>query len=316
MKPQNPAANSSATTSPPQVVNEKKALGVADKQEAKLDLEIQNLEIKNRREGRRQWTPIIATALAVAGFSLTVLQFQCGQQRARALQDIEEQKDRRLREAEQLSRCQQQLRADSDELIKSAREQTSSRVLFLLEDARAALACKVGENQTLAQLFPNYERALTESFVRLVRDDLDFTKNGRDVTLANAIADRWVDYGTYLRDRPKELDYIIYKYTRALQDMRDQNPGYVDCLDVDVGTNQVTVCRQFEKKKNEPALYNYFSDVIAGFQSHLKFLDDNASPTDAKERRNKVLLDFQEAICRRVISEHFVGTYLEGGTCQ
>ena len=63
MKPENPAIDNSPDTSPPQVSNEKKAPGIADKQEAKLNLEIQNLEIKNRREGRRQWTPIIATAL-------------------------------------------------------------------------------------------------------------------------------------------------------------------------------------------------------------------------------------------------------------
>src|SRR5207237_4242426 len=113
-------------------------------------------------------------------------------------------------------------------------------------------------------LFPDYERALTESLVILVRDDYDFTKNPRDVSLANAIVDHWSDYKTYLKDEPKDLDYILYKYTDALQDLRDHNPGYMECLDVDMDTKQVTVCREFEKHKNQAQLYNYFADLVAG----------------------------------------------------
>src|SRR5436853_6575438 len=143
----------------------------------KLDLEIESLEIKNRWETRAQLMPLMTTLLAIAAFMFTVIQFQCAraseQQKERTSRETEQQKDRNIRAAEQLSRCQNQLRTDSDELIKSTQEQrqTSSGVLFLLENVTAALACKVNENQKLSDLFPDYERALTESLVILVRDD-------------------------------------------------------------------------------------------------------------------------------------------------
>src|SRR5438132_9393576 len=97
---------------------------LAEKNERKLDLEIDNLEIKNKWEPRGQLMPIAATLLAIAGFLFTVIQFQCGraseQQKDRTSREAEQQKDRNLRAAEQLARCQNQLRMDSDELIRSA----------------------------------------------------------------------------------------------------------------------------------------------------------------------------------------------------
>lgn len=293
---------------------------LAEKNAEKLNLEIESLRIQNRRLSRA--TPIIATCLAIFGFLFTVIQFQCGrkseQQKDRASREAEQQKDRNLRTAEQFSRCHSQLRLDSDELIKSAHDkgQTTSRVFFLLEDVKGALSCRVNETQKLSNFFPNYERALTESLVIMVRDDYDFANSPRDVALANAIADRWTDYATYLKTEDRALDYILYKYTRALQDLRDQNPGYIECLEVDKATNQVTVCREFEKRKNEAALYNSFVDLVAGFKAHAEMLGtENLSEADEK-RKNKILLDFQEAICKQTISEHYLGVFLPGGTCE
>ena len=312
MNEEKPEAKPAAEPSSPEPV-------LMGKTERKLDLEIENLEIKNRWAVRGQLMPLAATLLAIAGFLFTVIQFQCGraseQQKERTSREAEQQRDRNLRAAEQLARCQNQLRLDSDELIKSVQEQrqTSSGVLFLLEDVRAALECKVNENQKLSDLFPDYEHALTESLVILVRDDYDFTRNPRDVGLANAIIDHWTDYKTYLKNEPKALDYILYKYTDALQDLRDQNPGYMECLAVNKETQQVTVCREFEKHKNQAQLYNYFADLVAGFEEHAKLLGD---PSKEDTRRDKIYLDFQEAICNRVISEHFLGKYLPGGKCR
>jgi hypothetical protein len=231
MNDEKPEATPTAESSPGSPLTEKN--------ERKLDLEIDNLKIKNKWEARGPLMPIAATLLAIAGFLFTVIQFQCGraseQQKDRANRQAEQQRDRNLRTAEQLARCQDQLRLDSSELIKSAQEQrqTSSGVSFLLEDVRAALACKVNETQKLSDLFPDYEHALTEGLVNLVRDDYDFVKNPRDVSLANAIIEHWTDYTTYLKKEPGDLDYILYKYTDALQDLRNQNPGYMECLAVE-----------------------------------------------------------------------------------
>ncbi|MDX6528275.1 MAG: hypothetical protein QOH41_565 [Blastocatellia bacterium] len=314
MNDEKPEATPTAESSPGSPLTEKN--------ERKLDLEIDNLKIKNKWEARGPLMPIAATLLAIAGFLFTVIQFQCGraseQQKDRANRQAEQQRDRNLRTAEQLARCQDQLRLDSSELIKSAQEQrqTSSGVSFLLEDVRAALACKVNETQKLSDLFPDYEHALTEGLVNLVRDDYDFVKNPRDVSLANAIIEHWTDYTTYLKKEPGDLDYILYKYTDALQDLRNQNPGYMECLAVDKETQQVTVCREFEKHKNQEQLYNYFADLVAGFEKHAELLGGEPLQEDARKRRDKIYLDFQEAICNRVISEHFLRKYLPGGRCR
>jgi hypothetical protein len=293
---------------------------LAEKNVQKLNLEIETLRIQNRRSSRA--IPIVATCLAILGFFFTVIQFQCGrrseQEKERASREAAQQRDRSIRAAEQFSRCHSQLREDTDELIKSVHDkgQTAARVFFLLEDVKGALSCRVNETQKLSDFFPNYQRGLTESLVVMVRDDYDFTNNPKEVALTNAIANRWTDYADYLASQPRTLDYILYKYTRALQDLRDQNRGYITCLEIDKPTNQVTVCREFETRKNEAALYNYFSDLVAGFKDHVEMLGSGNLDEAAQKRKDKILLDFQESICKKTISEHYLGTYLPGGTCQ
>jgi len=277
---------------------------LAAKQKQKLDLEIEDLSKRNR------WTPIVATLLGVAGFFFTVIQFQC--QRS-----YEQQKDQVGKEVEQLARFQNQIRADIDEVLRSAHDQgpTTARVLFLLEDMQTVMNSRYNEADSLATKFPDYQKSLTQSLATLVRDDYDLSRNPQDVSRANAILEHWHDYPQYLQSDARALDYILYKYTQALQNFRDQNIGYVECLRVEPETKQVEVCRKYETQKNDQALYDYFADLVAGFQQHIDLVGTNPLTEADRKRKEKILLDFQEAVCNRAISEHFIGTYLSGGTC-
>jgi hypothetical protein len=286
------------------------------KQEEKLDLEIENLRKKNRWD-----KPIIATLLGIAGFFFTVLQFQCDRnhelEKDRVSRADAQRKDLASKEVEQTTRLQNQLRMDIDEILRSAHDegQTAARVLFLLEDMKTVLKSKVNETRKFSDVFREYERGLTESMAILVRDDYDFTKNPTDVSRANVVCEHWADYSDYLRGDPKKFDYILFKYTQALQNFRDQNPGYLECLKLNQEIKQVEVCRKYERQKNEHILYDHFTNIVAGFKKHIEIFDKEVLSEADKKRREKVLLDFQEALCNPVVSKHFLGTYLPGGTC-
>jgi hypothetical protein len=277
---------------------------LAAKQKQKLDLEIKDLRKRNR------WPPIVAMLLGIAGFFFTVIQFQC--QRS-----YQQHKDQASKEVEQSARFQNQIRTDIDEVLRSAHDQgpTTARVLFLLEDMQTAMNSRYNESDSLATTFPTYQRSLTQSLAILVRDDYDLSSNPRDVSRANAILEHWQDYPLYLQSDERTLDYILYKYTEALQNFRDQNPGYVECLRVDPKTKQIQVCRKYETQKNDQALYDYFGDLVEGFQEHIELVGTNPLTEAEQQRKNKILLDFQEAICNRPVSEHFIGIYLSGGEC-
>jgi hypothetical protein len=279
-------------------------LSLAQRQKEKLTLEIEELRKRNR------WSPIIATMLGIAGFFFTVVQFQC--QRS-----YDQRKDRVGKEVEQLARFQNQIRADIDEMLRSAHAEnpTTARVLFLLEDMQTVMNSKFNETDSLASTFPNYQRSLTQSLAILVRDDYDFSRYPRDVSRANAIVEHWQNYSNYLESDANVLGYILYKYTQALQNFRDQNIGYLECLGLDPETNQIMVCRQYEKQKNDLARYDQVADLVNGFQKHIDLIGKAPLSEADQNRKDKILLDFQDAICNPVVSKHYIGVFLPGGTC-
>ena len=282
----------------------KSADSLARKQEEKLTLEIDDLRKRNR------WSPIVATLLGVVGFFFTVFQFQC-QRRS------EQQRDRVSKEVEQLARFQNQTRADFDEILRSPHEEgpSAARVLFLVEDMKAVMESKVNDTQKFTDKFPNYERGLTKGLAILIRDDYDFSHKPRDVSRANVVSEHWSDYSKYLREDARTLDYIVYKYTQALQNFRDRNIGYVECLTVDPETQQVVVCRKYERQENDQVVYDYFADLIKGFKQHIELVGSNPLTEVTRKRKNKILLDFQEAICNPVVSKHYSGVFLPSGSC-
>jgi hypothetical protein len=287
------------------------------KQADKLDLEIKNLQKRNRWD-----KPIIATLLGVVGFFFTVFQFQCNRngefEKDRNSRRDAQVKELASREAELMTRLQNQFRMDIDEILHSAQNerQTTARFLFLLDDMKTVLQSKVNETQTFSDVFRNREREVTEELAILVRDDYDFSNNPIDVSRANALREHWCDYSVYLRSEPRKLDYILFKYTQALQNLRDRNPGYLECLTLDQETKQVRACRDYEMQKNEHVLYDHFATIVAGFTEHIEIFGQGVLKEADQKRKNKVLLDFQEAMCNQAVSTHFLGIYLPGGTCR
>jgi hypothetical protein len=277
----------------------------------KVSIETQklSLEIQNLRKQNRWWVqllPLIATVVGVAGFFFTVVQFQ-------SQRTSEQRKDRLTREVDQRTKFQNQIRGDIEELLRFTRDQsqTVSRVGFLLEDVKTVMESYVNESQKVSDLFPGYKRSLTESLVTLVRDDCDFTKNPRDVELANTIIIHWDDYSNYLKEKTQKLDYILYEYTRGLQALHDKNPGYFKNLDLKGKPIGYYVPPKYRKKANEAILFGHFLDIVDGFKLHLEVLGTENLSDAAKELRDKNRRDFQDAVGNRRVSEYILGTYFE-----
>jgi hypothetical protein len=265
------------------------------KQVEKLTLEIEVLRKQNEWWPRFvQAAPLIVAALGLGGLAFTIYQFQSGQK-----------KDRSVRELDQRSRLQNQMRTDIDQVLQFPcdRKQTVSRVSFLLRDIKTVLESQVNAKQTVVDFFPLYERRLTESLVKLVRDDCDFQKP-RDVGLANTVIDYWDDYSSYLKTDLKKLDYILYEYIRALQALRYKNPGYLESLKLATETGGYDVPPQFEEKDGEAILYNHFIDISAGFKRHLEILGNEQLSEEEVQLKNSAASEFQDALSNAEISRH------------
>jgi hypothetical protein len=277
----------------------------------KLTLEIKDLRTRNKWEfvGKfmpviGQFVPVIATILAVLGFFFTVYQYQ-------SQRTIEANKDRMSREVDQTSRFQNQIRSDIDEILRSAGEQKQivSRVKFLLDDVKTVLESRVNQRR-VADIFCGYDRRLTSSLVILVRDDCDFANNPRDVDLANAVIADWPDYSDYLKVELKKLDWILDKYTTALQSLHDQNPGYLEHLELIKATHEYFVPEKYQRQKNAPALYSHFIALVDGFKLNIKVLGDENLSEEAKQIKQLKFKRFQDALGNRTISEYILGIYL------
>jgi hypothetical protein len=274
----------------------------------KLNLEIENLRKKNKWEALAQFIPVIATFIGVVGFFFTVYQFQ-------SQRGVEAKKDRISREADLRTRLQNQVRNDIDEILRSVRNQTQtvSRIKFLLDDVATVMESSVrqgDQDEKMGDIFREYEEKLTASLVILVRDDCDFTDNPRDVDLANAVIQYWDKYSDYLKEDLQKLDWILYKYARALQSLHDKNPGFFEHLTLNKETKEYEVSPPYLGQKNEPVLYGHFIAIADGFKFHIVLLDKQNSGEEVKRVRKVNLRRFQDALANRDISEYILGEYL------
>lgn len=269
------------------------------KQVDKLSLEIESLRKQNKLMPWTQFAPLIVAGLGLAGLAFTIYQFQSGQK-----------KDRMTRELDQRTRLQSQIRTDIDHILSftSDKKQTVSRVSFLLGDMKTVLESRVDERHKVSDVFPHYERSLTQSLVKLVRDDCDFTKNDRDVGLANTIIFYWTDYSDYLKSDLKKLHFILYAYVRALLGLRHKNPGYLEGLRMNPETDAYEVAAAYEEQENEAILYNKFIDIRDGFLKHLELLGKDTLTEDAKLLKKTITREFREALSNDEISRDILGT--------
>lgn len=262
----------------------------------KLRLEIINLGKKNKR----QFMPAITALISVSGLLVSVLLF--GSQQA-----AEQEKNRTARELERSTALQNQMRSDTDEVLRFTGDPklSVSRVAFLLSDIQTVLDSPVNEKQ-LAVAFPKYKETLTRSLAVLVKDDCDFSAHPRDVELANAVATYWSEYSVYLSKESKtfaKLDYILYKYERALQTLEGQNSGYLKSIHLD--KDGLEPGPKYARRKDEHAVYSYFLYIADGFKKHLAILKDIGK--DGEQLKQTHLEEFEGYLCNRAVSQYLLG---------
>lgn len=258
----------------------------------KLDLEIESLRKKNRRDIIRLVTIIVT----VAGLLFGLYKFYA-----------EQQKDRISREADQKLRFQNQMRADIDEILRFTQDKTEtmSRASFLLEDLKTLLAMAPvsGDQRT----FASYKESFTRSLVYLILYDSDFNKNPRDVRFAATVLDRWPDYQIYLQSHVGELNLILYKHVRAVRYLRDTNPRYLEDVRYYEPTNQYFVLPKYEKQEGEESLFQHFIYIRNGFQALTRLIAADPN-SDAKKVRDQNLHDFEAALCNPEVAKQVLGT--------
>lgn len=272
----------------------------ADVEEEKLRLEIVNLRKRNKWWAQPIWSVLVA----VIGLFLTFVGIEIQRSTEQQRFISEQQEARKKREVDQWNRSQDQIRADIDEILRFPKDQSQStaRISLLLEDIKTILNSYMNERQRVSDLFPGFEQRLSTRLVLLVRDDCDLSKT-RDVVLANTLIARWDDYSNYLKNEPDKLNYILDKYLSALQGFRDQNPGYLEEMRLDK-SNRYVISSKYDRRKDEPLLFDHFLSLIEGFQMHLEAFGKVNLSEKARSLKEINLCLFQSTLRNRTISEH------------
>ena len=270
----------------------------------KLKLEIEDLKSKGDWE---RWiaayTPLFSILLALIGVLFGIYQFQRVQQIQHTQIMAQQEKDRLTRETDQAIRIQNQIRSDIEQILQFAndKQQTVSKVSFLLEDLKSYLEISADKLQTpgSADKVRDKTRSVTITLVKAVVDDCDF-KNHRDVNFAKALVDHWEDYRGYLYKEDRvSLEYILYMYEDAILDMYYKIPS---------ATTSVRFYRnqsRYEYPKGyqdvDASQESHFRDLIEGFDVHMMLLEDD----EAKKRHIK---QFQAATCNDDLTQDLFST--------
>lgn len=268
----------------------------------KLKLEV----IQLRKQARWQLTPVITALISVAGLLVSVLLF--GSQQA-----SEEEKNRVARELERRATLQNQISSATDEILRfpSDPKLTISRVAFLLANIQSMLDSPVSPTsldsqdspaRKLADVLPDFEKHLTRSLVILVRDECDLDRNARDAGVARAISQYWPGYSDYLLKKPmEELNWILWKYTKALDKFQHQNPGYLESF---VPTeHSIEPGARYKGLPDEDLRWGHLVDLSDGFKEHLKIICDETLKADVVALRQGRFEEFQTALSNPIVSK-------------
>jgi hypothetical protein len=280
---------------------EDKQLGdsLAAAQLEKLKLEIEHLKKNNGWEKRiALYTPLLSILIAVGGFLFGIYQFQRVQQVQQNQIIDEQQKDRLAREADQAIRVQNQIRSDVDQILlfPSDKQQTISKVSFLLEDLKSYLELSADKLQTGAS--KNNKRSVSISLVNSVMNDCNFDQH-RDVNYAYTLISNWEDYGQYLKEEDSNsLQYILNMYKQALRNVYDKDPSVIRSVRYIVEDDAFLHPNGYGKLNT--AQVNHFHDIINGFDTYLDFLKD-------EKVKEKYLAYFQGAMCNSTLMEQYFG---------
>lgn len=272
---------------------------VGTKEREKLDLEIESLRKKNRRDFIR----LITTIVAVTGLLLGVAKFL-----------LDQQKERTARAADQRLRFQNQMRNDVDEILKFPKDKIVSRVAFLLEDLSITLDSRLPNGRSVSSEFPHYKRDSTKKMFYLINYDSDYPWDRKDVDLASVVLEHWPDYGAFLKEDLTKLNSVLYNHIRALRYLRDYNPGYFESMKYHEKTDEYEVGPKYEKQKGEEGRFQHFEDIRDGFLEHLRLIANDSRP-EAKEMTESNRQQFEGALCNRKIAKQIFGAKFSNEPC-
>jgi hypothetical protein len=279
-----------------------------------LKLEI----IELRKKTRWQLTPAITALISVAGLVVSVLLF--GWQQA-----SEQDKNRVARELERRATLQNQISLETDEILRFPGDPklTISRVAFLLADIQSMLDSPISQTSVdpqdrprkLADVLADYQDHLTRSLVFLVRDECDLSRKARDAGLARAISQYWPAYPDYLAENPmEELNWVLWKYTKALEKFQHQNPGYLESF---VPTEHaIEPGRRYKRRQDEDLRYGHLIDLSDGFKEHLKILCREPQTEDAKALRQGRFEEFQTNLSNPIVSDFLLKAKTDKKFCE
>ena len=285
-------------------------------------LEIQKLKleiIELRKKTRWQLTPAITTLIAVAGLVISVLLF--GWQQA-----SEQEKNRVAVELERRASLQNQISSETDEILRfpSDPKLTISRVAFLLADIQFMLDSPIRPISVdpqdrpvgkLADVLPYYKDHLTRSLAILVRDECDLSRKARDAGIARAISEYWPGYADYLAENQmEELNWILWKYTKALEKFDRQNPGYLNSF---VATEHaIQPARRYRRRQDEDLRYGHLVDLSDGFKGHLQILCREPQTEDAKALRKGRFEEFLTSVSNPIVSDFLLKAKTDEEFCE
>lgn len=211
-------------------------------------------------------------------------------------------------ESQRRTELESRIRANIDEIHRftSNENMPASRVQFLLDEMKD-LVVVLGRSA-------GYEQKLTESLVFMVRDDCDFAKL-RHVEFANMVAGRWEDYSSYLANETEKLEFILFKYSDALQSLRAQNPGYFETMTLSSDRTSYETSPIYTRRERDAKLYDHFLHIKDGFTEHLNIFKKVNMSSEIEKRRENSLRRFQAALCNREISTDILSTYFDDEPC-
>ncbi len=233
-------------------------LGLAKARLQKVELEIQSLKPQRKWHAAIvPYIPVITAALSVLGFVWGVVLFLNQQER-----------DRRTREDDRISREQTQIRNSYEQLLQFASNSnlTVQNALFLREDIDRlidALYPPDSRDENMRKRNKEEKTRLREKIFNLIATDCDFTQP-RHVRLDIEAIKSWKDYEDGLKGANVPL---VNKYIAAFRFLHKRDKKYIESVTYSPETGIIEFAAPTDP------LSNSFENLLQGFSLHLKLLN-------------------------------------------
>lgn len=263
-------------------------------------LEIEDLKYRAKWYSKiTAYIPIVSVILAVGGFLFGIYQFQKQQETQQNQARIAQQKEQITRELDQRIKIQDQIRTDLEQLLRFTidKEQTLSRIAFLIEDMKAYLSIEeAGIQQETNSLVTN-RRTITKSLVRSVVDDCDFSQS-RDAGFVFLLLTDWDDYKEYIKEYQDAVRFILTKYSQALENVYKSDIKVISQAEFNNEKKTYYYRKGFGRLGLSKIIH--FQDLVTGFREHFALI------SNIKDKE-KSIEKFQQAINNPMLTKQLFG---------